>query len=149
MLEVQGRFDMEQEFFGGKYKVSDSTFEYLGHVEPLSKIAALEVLESDVKKKIIAGLTLSFWGLLFSFFPGFILTIFIPNFFPSVEDPQLVSSVFFMSLFFILGFFLRAQYRLVITKVSGNKGSIGNSRKSRTEFDQLIETLNDSMYRNL
>ena len=140
---------MIQEFFGGKYKVSDSTFEYLGHVEPLSKIADLEILESGVKQKVIAGLTLSFWGLLFSFFPGFLFTMFIPNFFPSIEDPQLMNSAFFMSLFFILGFFLRAQYRLVITKVSGNKGSIGNSRKSRTEFDQLIVALKDSMYRNL
>lgn len=140
---------MKQEFFGGKYKVSDSSFEYLGHVEPLSKIADLEVIEADVKQKIIAGLTLSFWGLVFSFFPGFLFTIFVPVMFPSVEEPQLVNSVFCMSLFFILGFYLRAKYRLVVTKVSGNKGSIGKNRKSRSEFDELIAALKDSMYRNL
>ena len=140
---------MEQSFLKGKYKVTNNSFEYLGHTEPLSQIADLEVLEADTRQKLIAGLTLSFWGLLFSFFPGFLVTIILPEFLGDSVSPQLVNSSICITVFFLLGFVLRPKYRLMITKASGNKGAIGKSRKSRAEFDEIIIALKESMYRNL
>lgn len=140
---------MEQSFLKGKYKITNDSFEYLGHKEPLSQIADLEVLESGTQQKLIAGLTLSFWGLLFSFFPGFLFTIVIPEFVGDSVSPQLVNSTISVAIFFLLGFILRPKYRLMITKASGNKGAIGKNRSSRTEFDEIVKALKDSMYRNL
>ncbi|EIO5099276.1 hypothetical protein [Vibrio parahaemolyticus] len=140
---------MEQSFLKGKYKVTNDSFEYLGHKEPLSQVADLEVLEADSRQKLVAGLTLSFWGLLFSFFPGFLFTIVLPELVGDSVSPQLANSAICVTVFFFLGIVLRPKYRLMITKVSGNKGAIGKSRKSRAEFDEIVAALKESMYRNL
>ena len=140
---------MEQSFLKGKYKVTNDSFEYLGHIEPLSQVADLEVLEADSRQKLVAGLTLSFWGLLFSFFPGSLFTIVLSELVGDRVSPQLVNSALCVTVFFFLGFVLRPKYRLMITKVSGNKGAIGKSRKSRAEFDEIVTALKESMYRNL
>ena len=140
---------MEQSFLKGKYTVTNDSFEYLGHIEPLSQVADLEVLEADSRQKLVAGLTLSFWGLLFSFFPGSLFTIVLSELVGDRVSPQLVNSALCVTVFFFLGFVLRPKYRLMITKVSGNKGAIGKSRKSRAEFDEIVTALKESMYRNL
>jgi hypothetical protein len=51
---------------------------------------------------------------------------------------QMLGSIIFISIFFILGYSLRAKYRLFIIKSNGAKGPIDKNRKSRVEFDELI-----------
>lgn len=125
----------------GKYKLTSKELTYHGYTEDLSKIAGVEVVESHVKEKIISGLTLSFWGLFFSFFPGYFITMFL-TFEYKYDNPQEYVSAIFMLFFFFLGFMLRAKYTLYITKTSGNRGSIDKNRSSRMQFDELINRVN-------
>ncbi|WP_316674921.1 hypothetical protein [uncultured Tolumonas sp.] len=129
------------------YKLTPTNFTYQGYTEPLKNIADLYVVENGKKQKIIAGLTLSIWGFFFSFIPGSIITVLIGAFIESenrndaFEHTQILGSIILMSIFFILGYSLRAKYRLFIVKSNGSKGPIDKNRKSRAEFDELIFTV--------
>ncbi|WP_025565990.1 hypothetical protein [Psychromonas sp. SP041] len=128
----------------GKYKLTNESFSYQGHTENLKNIADLEVVEAQFKQKCIAGLTLSFWGLVFSFMPGFLFTVLFSI--SGVENAQEYISASCMLLFFFLGFMLRAKYTLFITKISGNRGSIDKNRKSREDFDELINQVKNAIF---
>jgi len=133
------------------YKLTPTNFTYQGHTEPLKNIADLYVVENGRKEKIIAGLTLSIWGVFFAFAIGNIIALFIAipalggteNL--SISDIQTLSLLFFFSVFFMLGYSLRAKYRLFITKVNGSKGSIDKNRTSREEFDKLISAVKQAI----
>ena len=133
------------------YKLTENSFTYQGHTEPLKNIADLYVVENGPKEKLIAGLTLSVWGLFLSFALGNITTIlmgiaFAPESGHSITaNAQTISLTFFVTLFFMLGYFLRAKYRLFITKVNGAKGSIDKNRTSREEFDKLISAVKQAI----
>ncbi|WP_028865826.1 hypothetical protein [Psychromonas aquimarina] len=142
---------MEQKFIysKGKYHLTAEEFKYLGYTEKLKNVADLEVVESFFKNKLVAGATLSVWGLLFSFFPGFLIALILPEIITeSTMDPQVIVSIFCVAVAFMLGFILRPKYRLYITKVNGNKGSIGRNHSSRGQFDELIRVVKATISKN-
>jgi hypothetical protein len=134
-----------------QYKLTPTSFTYQGHTEPLKNIADLYVMENGYKEKIIAGLTLSVWGLFFAFAAGNIIAIFIIT--PilggagslTISDIQTLSLLFFFTVSFLLGYTLRTKYRLFIIKTNGAKGSIDKNRASREEFDKLIYTVKQAI----
>ncbi len=131
-------------FTKGKYQLTTTQFTYCGHTENLKNIADLEVVESGTKQRVIAGLTLSFWGLLLSFIPGFLLTAMFAGF--GFADPQAYTCGMFMLVFFIIGYLLQARYTLYITKVGGSKGPIDKNRKCRKDFDELIAQVKSAIF---
>lgn len=142
---------MEQAFIysKGKYHLTAEEFQYLGYTEKLKNVADLEVVESNIKNKLVAGTTLSIWGLLFSFFPGFLVVMILPGIITeSAMDPQTIVSIFCVTVAFILGFILKPKYHLYITKANGNRGSIGKNSSSRAQFDELISAVKSTISEN-
>ncbi|GAA4496124.1 hypothetical protein [Pseudaeromonas paramecii] len=133
------------------YKLTPTSFTYQGYTEPLKNIADLFVVENGRKEKIIAGLTLSVWGVFFSFAVGNVIALFILA--PSmgeagsltISDIQTLSLLLFFSVFFVIGYVMRAKYRLFIVKSNGSKGSIDKNRTSREEFDKLISAVKQAI----